>query len=900
VFRFTGLAPAAYTLTVERIGFAPQRMVQIEIRPERELIVRVELVPAEGAVQAAEDRMAPAALRPIGTGQWVPRYAIQNLRGQTGRLWEAGRFSSTLGDHFAAEGLPVWLSSIAVDGMPFRTVSASSTDRAVTGTAFATTAFDAAQVIGNPLDTEWSGAAASVLSAYTMRGSSEPHGSLTGYWSGDALSASSDSDAAYSDVRGGAALRGALSGGTFSIGVDARREQLPVSAAWRDPEGAQALVDIDAGLEAYRAGAARSTTAVTGFARLDLPMSEVHQFTFSGHAATLPAFDIIGPTGAITEHNGVDLMANAALLSLFGEANNELRVSITSSERASTDENGDSLPLTSIAHEGLVFGTSPRFDSVREHHVRVSDAVHYSIGPHALKVGGSIMTSGYRFGAGLQRGQYSYGDIDQFAAATGVFARTEGAEGELDWTDRTWALFAQDRFMVASQLEVMAGVRVERQTLPVTVERDAEWEILTGLVNDVVEEPGVRLSPRASVIWNAGGSGQWLLSAGGGIYYDRLDPLLLASWQHDDGSLDVRRVVGTVAWPPEDETGGLVTSRLTLLGSGIEAPRTLRLTGGVSTVIAGTQLELSGVVRRTENLARRVDLNLVQLPAARDQHGRAVYGTLVKQGGLVAAEPGSNRRFTTYDEVAAIITDRTSEHWGVSAGIERGLAASLGLVARYTFGRTTDDWFGARDGGWYMAAPTGLDQDSTWTDGTSDLDVPHRFVAGFLWIGPADVRVGAAFRLQSGQPFTPGFRDGVDVNADGVPGNDPAFVDDGIAGMDALMSRWPCLRASAGGFARRNACHADPVHDFDVNLAVPLVRFGAGAASAHIDVFDILESSRATPDAALYLVDPAADVTTDPIARTVTLPLIANDNFGEPLTGRQPGRTIRLGISINW
>jgi hypothetical protein len=50
----------------------------------------------------------------------------------------------------------------------------------------------------------------------------------------------------------------------------------------------------------------------------------------------------------------------------------------------------------------------------------------------------------------------------------------------------------------------------------------------------------------------------------------------------------------------------------------------------------------------------------------------------------------------------------------------------------------------------------------------------------------------------------------------------------------------------------------------------------------------------------LYLLDPAADLTTDPIARTVTLPLIANDNFGEPLTGRQQGRTIRLGISINW
>jgi hypothetical protein len=118
--------------------------------------------------------------------------------------------------------------------------------------------------------------------------------------------------------------------------------------------------------------------------------------------------------------------------------------------------------------------------------------------------------------------------------------------------------------------------------------------------------------------------------------------------------------------------------------------------------------------------------------------------------------------------------------------------------------------------------------------------------------------------------------------------------------MDALISSWSCLRTSAGRFAERNACRTSVVHGLDINLTVPLIRFTSGAASLRLDVFDVLESSRDVPDAALYLIDPAADLVVDPVARTVTLPLIANERFGEPLPDRHSGRIVRVGFSINW
>src|SRR5690606_23334494 len=145
------------------------------------------------------------------------------------------------------------------------------------------------------------------------------------------------------------------------------------------------------------------------------------------------------------------------------------------------------------------------------------------------KLGAAVTLSGYEYTPPEQEfGSYAFGSVDELAGGTGVLVRTEGVGTPPDWTDRTLALFVQDRFTIARDVEVMAGIRAERQTLAESVGLDEQWQQLTGIASNEVDEPGVRLSPRASAIWNVGGSGRWLLSASGGIYYDRLDPLILA------------------------------------------------------------------------------------------------------------------------------------------------------------------------------------------------------------------------------------------------------------------------------------------------------------------------------------------------------------------------------------
>ena len=904
-FLFSALPPGEYTLTAERIGFAPRRMMGLTVRPERIQRLTVALVSIDAAgLGVVQETLTAGVSMPSGAGHWMPRTLWRSLPGRSREIGELARFSSWSDEEFAVEGLPPHLSVLAVDGMPFRTADTHGHRSRVGRTAFASGGFDAAQLIANPVDVEWSGAAGSLLSAYTRRGAPATSGEVFASWSGDAAAVSSleGGDVPYTDIQGGVALRGGVGeDGRFSVGVAARRSDVAHSSAWPDTEAAMRLIDADAsgsGLAAYRESVVSTTDAISGFAGIELPVSEGHRLEAAAHLTTLPSYGSIEESGTVLEMKGTDFLTNVALLSaLSPRMSNELRVSLTSSERSHVAD-AETAPFTRVVGDALAFGASPQLDLARNAQLRVSEALLLRRGAHALKFGGMVMLGAYRFEPPAARpAEYLYGDVDQLLAGTGVFARTLGTAAAADWRDRTFALFVQDRVLLAPGMELLAGLRIERQTLPSGVRRDTAWAVLTGIVNDMVEEPGLRLSPRASLSWSVGERQRVVLHADGGIYYDQFDPLLLAAWQTDDGTSSVLRSAGAIGWPPAGDPDGTATPRLTLLSPGFEAPRTVRGTAGVIfQPAAGTTVSLTGVIRSTQNLPRRTDLNLVQLPAAQDQHGRDVYGTLVQQGGLLTAAPGSNRRFTTHDEVATITADGTSEHLGITADVVHEVTDAVSVIARYTFGRTTDDWFGAAAGGWTHVLPRGIGEG--WTEGTSDFDVPHRAVVGGSVRGPIGMRLGAVYRIQSGRPFTPGFRPGVDANADGSALNDPAFVDASVPGMAEVIAANSCL--SAGAFAERNSCRAPLVHAFDVSFAVPVFRVGGASAAFKVDAFDLTESAQEYPDAALYLIDPAGELVSDPVARTVTLPLVANPDFGKPLTRRTTGRTLRLGLSFNW
>jgi hypothetical protein len=133
------------------------------------------------------------------------------------------------------------------------------------------------------------------------------------------------------------------------------------------------------------------------------------------------------------------------------------------------------------------------------------------------------------------------------------------------------------------------------------------------------------------------------------------------------------------------------------------------------------------------------------------------------------------------------------------------------------------------------------------------------------------------------------------MNADGVPGNDPAFV--GPDAVQLLASEWSCLDDLQGQFVERNSCREPAVHALDLRVSLRIARIAGGDAEVFVDGLNLIASREAVRDHALYLIDPDEPIdTSEP--RGPRVPLVANSNFGEPLILLRRARAFRLGLQL--
>ena len=239
--------------------------------------------------------------------------------------------------------------------------------------------------------------------------------------------------------------------------------------------------------------------------------------------------------------------------------------------------------------------------------------------------------------------------------------------------------------------------------------------------------------------------------------------------------------------------GGTSTSP----GSSAPAPR-CRLAGSIGTPTSCRAAPISTSPRR-------------RWPA---RPGRAARSTArcSSSGAMLAATPGTNRRFGDFDRVWALDPSGYSDYWGVTVSFGAGARAGAQSSGRATPTRARPTTGPAPPG----SVPE--QQLSPFPDGTRAARLAgrplrsrraasrrgrRRAVVGVGTLAGATRRrrVAALVRYRSGAPFTPGFRDGVDANGDGAWGNDPAFVSDTVAGAADVIARGLVPPRQVGQFA---------------------------------------------------------------------------------------------------
>jgi hypothetical protein len=230
------------------------------------------------------------------------------------------------------------------------------------------------------------------------------------------------------------------------------------------------------------------------------------------------------------------------------------------------------------------------------------------------------------------------------------------------------------------------------------------------------------------------------------------------------------------------------------------------------------------------------------------------------------------------------------------------LIENVGVHGSYTFSKAEDDWMATGDPSSQISPFPDSLAGADWVMGRSDFDVPHRAAVGVELRVPGRFgpQISALYRHQSGYPFTPGFRPGVDANGDGAFGNDPAFIDNSVAGTGELVAQWSCLSDNVAGFVVRNACRGPAVKALDGRVSISVASTEQLRAHVVVDVLNAFASDDIIADKAVYLVDPARALNVSSNGRNVTVPLMVNPNFGQPLVRFTPERLVRIGLRVSW
>jgi len=921
-YAFGFLPPGDYVLLAEALGYRPVEIRGLNVVAGTELSTEARLAPAEPPVMernVVTDQRRALVGPESGTGWALGRLELARLPDESRDLASAARFTTVADEDLVIDGLPGHMARVTVEGIPFRVLRhpmPGQTD--LPALAFPVSGVSLSSVHTDGIDVEWGGFAGGRLEAVERRGGSRPDLRLFGDWGGPPLTRSkyyAPQDLSGNSIRAGFQISGPVIRDTaqFIVNVEARRLQIPFPRAWEGTAIDSAVVATAADsfgvdLRPRLAPSVAELKAVSGSGRFDWQPTAGNRLALFAHGALVEGVD--PPLGGNrfpsfgTGLKGTDVAAGATLTSVLSPSFAlELRASFELSRREYT---ASDTALTVVAAGPLAVGTDPGFaGEFRQSGFRLVETVHLSRGTHRFKIGGGggVRATRAEYLTG-RNGVFLFGDAARLGGADGAFSQTVGRQPLARFTGVEVGGFLQDRWHVAPGLALVLGLRADWERVPTDrIAPNAAWTNRTTLRNDTLDGARLKFGPRGGFAWDVGNRHRWFVRGGGGTYHGVVDADAFTEAIATATGVEARRGVGGLGrWPvPPDSSAAPVRGpAFAIIHPELAAPRTNRATFGVSGILGGgAVLHLAASYRHTDYLVRRHDLNLLPVPATRDQYGRPVYGTLVQSGAVLAATPGSNRRFAGFDEVTALDQDGYSDYVGFTVHVERRVGSLLTLSTGYTYSRTEDNWLGARGGPGQQVTPfpdslNGRD----WAEGRSDFDVPHRFVLGAeLDFGAA--RLAGFYSYRSGYPFTPGFRDGVDANADGSWRNDPAFVDDQVAGVPDLFAAWPCLQEQVGRFADRNACRGPTVQRLDLRLVLGPFRLGYPLELV-VDALNVLDAEYADVDRALYLVDPAAGLATDPVTGIATVPLVANPDFGKVIRRFGSGRALRLGIRVNY
>jgi hypothetical protein len=374
---------------------------------------------------------------------------------------------------------------------------------------------------------------------------------------------------------------------------------------------------------------------------------------------------------------------------------------------------------------------------------------------------------------------------------------------------RELSLFVQDTWQATERLTIAAGLRWEYSPAPLPPGETYFLDKGTGTVFSIRRRlwPAQfgNFAPRLGAAWRLGRTGDIVLRAGGGLYYD--SSLSIATDVLNGGPLGVTRFT-----------------------SAIYAPFSSQLSFGFN-----PDLVLPEVVQWHVSLER-----------AFGKHDAASLGYSGSAGrNLMRRELGGTGSSPT--SIIALTTNNgTSDYHALQFQYRRRAANGLQALASYTWSHSIDN---DSSDAFLMWAGSG-----TSDRGSSDFDVRHSFMGSLTYRLPVagGILLDAMFRARSGFPITPLQREeylGINLaNAfrpNLAPGQ-PLWVQDGSApggrrlNPAAFLPTAPTAAGPVQGILGRNVITGFGMSQMDLAAGREFRFFGQARVEVRIEAFNIL------------------------------------------------------------
>lgn len=435
-----------------------------------------------------------------------------------------------------------------------------------------------------------------------------------------------------------------------------------------------------------------------------------------------------------------------------------------------------------------------------------------------------------------------------------------------------WSFYAQDDWQITPRLLITPGLRYGGTNFFDDPQQLPGLEAAFGVNSDFVPD-FTGLSPRLAFTYLLGDDEQNLLRGGVGLLIGRVPTVIAGNvFQTERPLLAVFCAGGAV---PEFNLRELLAGQKglnnpiacagggdptgdpqhTVFSDDFELPRSLKANLGYERVLSeDTKVGVDFVFSQTWENFIVEDLNLQPQQFTLANENRPVFvGT--NRFNPRRAAGGVRVQNDAFDRVFFNTSEGEARAFNVALELDQRVWETVQFGLRYAYTRAYDNSsFSCCTSQEGFSTPTagdpnfvgdfGDEVNGTW--GPSDFERRHTFVANFLYRAPLGIMATGIFRSQSGTPWTP-VVDG-DINADGLSGNDRAFVGTDLrfktaedrALLQQLIAENECLAEQVGQIVRRNSCRNPWFNSFDVRLAREFATFSGQRVELLLDLFNVL------------------------------------------------------------